>query len=129
MASIVISVAVSGKRVSRINLYLLYLKPEGSSKEHIKNWSRLNQKIYEADPVTCPKCQGRIRILPFIEDPEIIKKILKHLGLWDITALPPPKRANAPPPNIHIDSSNSQIPPSEDYLYCNPNYPLEMSAS
>jgi len=30
---------------------------------------------------------------------------LKDLGLWDITAWHPPKRANAPLPNIHIDSS------------------------
>ena len=30
---------------------------------------------------------------------------LKDLGLWDITAWHPPKRANAPLPNIHIGSS------------------------
>jgi hypothetical protein len=31
------------------------LKPGGSSKEYRKNWSRLIQKIYELDPLTCPK--------------------------------------------------------------------------
>ena len=34
-----------------------------------------------------------------------VKKILKHLGMWAIKARPPPKRANGPPLNIHIDSS------------------------
>jgi len=37
-----------------------------------------------------------MRILAFIEAPEIIEKILKHLGLWEIKERPPP-RANAPP--------------------------------
>jgi hypothetical protein len=27
-----------------------------------------------------------MKILSFIEGPEVIKKILKHLGLWDIKA-------------------------------------------
>jgi len=27
-------------------------------------------------------------IISFIEDPEIVKKILKHLGLWDLKARP-----------------------------------------
>jgi len=26
-----------------------------------KAWARLIQKIYEVDPLTCPKCQGSIR--------------------------------------------------------------------
>ena len=62
---------------------------DGTSKEYRKNWARLIQKIYEVDPLTCPKCKGRMRILAFIEDEEVIKKILKHLGLWDIKARPP----------------------------------------
>ncbi len=33
-----------------------------------------------------------------------VKKILKHLGLWDIKARPPPK-AKAPQTNVHIDNS------------------------
>jgi len=94
------------------------LEPGGSSKEYRKNWARLIQKIYEVDPLTCPKCQGRMRIIAFIEDPEVIKKILKHLDLWNLKSRPPP-RADAPPNNIelHLDYSDSQLPPSYDYLY------------
>ena len=98
------------------------------SKEHRKSWARLIQKIYEVDPLTCPKCQGRMRILAFIEDEEVIKKILKHLGLWEVKARPPP-RVNPSPPNIHIDYSYSQVPTSEDYLYFDPDYPIETYAS
>lgn len=62
------------------------LEPEGSSKEYRKNWARLIQKIYEVDPLMCPKCQGRMKIIGFIEDEEVIEKTLKHLGLWDVKA-------------------------------------------
>jgi hypothetical protein len=40
------------------------------------------KKIYEVDPLTCPKCQGSMKIIAFIEQAEIIEKILKHLRLW-----------------------------------------------
>jgi predicted DNA-binding protein (UPF0278 family) len=30
-----------------------------------------------------------MRIIAFIEDEEVIKKILKHLGLWEAKARPP----------------------------------------
>ena len=53
----------------------------GSSKEFRKNWARLIQKIYEVDPLTCPKCSGKIKIISMIKDEEVIKKGLKHLGL------------------------------------------------
>ncbi len=78
----------------------------------------LIQKIYEVDPLTCPKCQGQMRILSLIEDQEVIKTILKHLGLWLVTRKPQP-RANAPPIEFHIEYSDAQIPPSDEYLYSN----------
>ena len=80
------------------------LEPDGSSREYKRNWARLIQKIYEVDPLTCSKCQGRMRVISVIEQPAIIKKILQHLGLWERKARPPP-RANASPPDVHIDYS------------------------
>ena len=110
------------------NLIPYILEPRGPSKEYRKNWARLIQKIYEVDPLTCPKCHGKMKILSFIEGEEIIKKILKHLGLWDVKQRPPPK-AHAPPPTVHIDYSDSQIPPCEDYLYTDPDDPIEAYTS
>ncbi len=100
------------------------LEPDGSSREYKRNWARLIQKIYETDPLCCPKCQGRMKVISVIEQPEIIKKILKHLGLWVMKARPPPK-TSAPQPNVHIDKSDSQFPPCEDYLFHDPEYPIE----
>ena len=64
-----------------------------------------------------------------IEDSEIVKKILKHLGLWDQKARPPPK-ANSPPmtPEYHIDYTDSQLPVSDSYLYVDPQYPETYTA-
>ncbi|MFP4040391.1 MAG: hypothetical protein ACOCPQ_02325, partial [Desulfosudaceae bacterium] len=62
-----------------------------SNKVFRKSWARLIQKIYEVDPLLCPKCQGPMKIISFIEEQAIIKQILQHLGLWEI-------RNNGPPP-------------------------------
>ena len=103
------------------------LEPEGSSKEYRKNWARLIQKIYEADPLTCPKCQGRMKIISFIEDEEVIEKILKHLGPWDLKARPPP-RAKTPSVTICLDDSDSQIS-SPDSFYAHPDCPMDFYVS
>ena len=76
------------------------LEPDRLSKDYRRNWASLIKK----------------------------KKILKHLDLWHLKARPPP-RANAPPPNVRIDYSDSQVPPCEDYLYTDPNYFIVAYAS
>ena len=53
-------------------------------------WARLIRKVYLADPLTCPKRGGRLRIISFIDNPALIEKILKHLKLWDPPERPPP---------------------------------------
>ena len=85
---------------------------EESSKEYRKNWARLISKIYEVDPLTCPKCHGPIRVISFIEDQDVIKKILKHLGLWEVKPRPPPRIPKAQPTYTEpwIDYSDSQFP-------------------
>jgi len=99
-----------------------------SPKAFRKNWARLIQKIYNVDPLLCPKCLGPMKIISFIDNSEIIKKILKHLGLWEVKQRPPP-RANGPPLNLRIDYADSQIPPCEDDPCCDADYSTEMYAS
>ena len=38
-------------------------------------------------------------------------------------------RPGALEPNVRIDTSDSQVPPCEDHLYCDPEYPIEAYAS
>jgi ribosomal protein S27E len=58
-----------------------------------QTWAMLIQRVYEVDPLACPKCGGRLKVVAFIEPPQadVIEKILRHCGLWN----PPPAR---PPP-------------------------------
>ena len=100
------------------------LESDESSKEYRKNWARLIQKIYEVDPLTCPKCSGKMKVISVIGDEAVTKKILKHLGLWEVKARPPPKASG--PPKIaeyRIDYSTSQLPASDMWLYADPEYP------
>ena len=114
---------IRGKRKKQVQDELIpsILEPEGSSKEYRKNWARLIQKIYEVDPLTCPKCSGAMRVISVIEDEQVIEKILKHLGLWDVKARPPPKKQSKVDETV-IDYSESQILPSDDYLYVDPEH-------
>ena len=45
-------------------------------------WARLIHKVYEVDPLECPKCKGPMRVIALIDDKTVIRKILTHLGLW-----------------------------------------------
>ncbi len=99
------------------------LEPELSPKEFRRNWARLIQKIYEVDPLVYSRCQGSMRVIAFIEDEDVIKKILKHLGLWDIKRKPQPL-ANAPPIDVFPAYDQPPAPTAADYL-TDPDYPVE----
>ena len=64
-----------------------------------------------------------MRIIRFIEDREVIKTILKHLGLWLVKSRPIPK-AHAPPVGYVMDHF-SQLPMNNDHLYRDPDYPWD----
>jgi hypothetical protein len=61
-----------------------------SRKAFRKNWARLIQKIHNVNPLVCSKCMGTMKIISFIEEEQLVKKILKHLDLWDVKRKPPP---------------------------------------
>lgn len=45
-------------------------------------WRELIKKVWEADPLMCPKCSREMRIVSLIDDRRVIERILRHLGLW-----------------------------------------------
>jgi len=51
-------------------------------KKACMKWAQLIKMVYEVDPLTCPKCGGTMKIISFIEQREVIRRILKHCGLW-----------------------------------------------
>ena len=44
-----------------------------------KRWAELLYRIFEVDPLECPRCGAATKILTFIIDPKVIRQILDHL--------------------------------------------------
>ncbi len=60
-------------------------------------WAVLIKAVFEADPLRCPKCGGTMKIVSFIEEDDVIRKILKHCKLWkDPVPRPPPCKTVSP---------------------------------
>ncbi len=49
----------------------------------------LLKKVWDVDALKCPKCGGQMKIISFIEQPFVIRHILKHLDLWEDPRHPP----------------------------------------
>jgi hypothetical protein len=67
----------------------------------------LISKVYQADPLVCRRCGGRLAIVAYITDKVAISRILDHLGL----TLPPQER---PPPRrelvrVPVDEEGREI--------------------
>jgi hypothetical protein len=66
-------------------------------------WALLLKRVFMTDALTCPKCQGRMKILAAITKPEAIRKILDHLG---IPSEPPRRIAARPPPQAELSGTS-----------------------
>jgi len=87
------------------------LEPVAPAQGRGKNsaWARLIQEVYEVDPLQCPECGGRLKVISFITDPEVIRRILEHMVCGSQTPGPCP----GPSPR-HPLSWAGPIPPSDD---------------
>jgi len=56
-------------------------KPElsVSAKQSRAAWARLTMKIYDADPLCCPRCHKTMKVIAVIIDALQVPKILRHL--------------------------------------------------
>jgi hypothetical protein len=55
-----------------------------------RRWAELLQRIFEVDPLKCPRCGGQMKFLAFVLDYEVAHAMLKHLRRagFDPSALP-----------------------------------------
>jgi hypothetical protein len=76
-------------------------------------WARLIHKVYEVDPLACPKCGAPMHVIALIDDATVIRRILEHLGRW--APCQARKNQRAPPADSKgIDGSN---PPVREWTY------------
>ena len=62
-------------------------------------WSRLLMRVLGVDVLTCQKCEGKRRIIAFIQDHATAREILEHLGL---ESTPPPIAPARGPPQHEL---------------------------
>ena len=59
-----------------------------------RGWAEMIRKVYEVDPMVCPKCQGRMKVIAFLTDFSVVDRIINHLKLTFVASnLPPPRIA------------------------------------
>ena len=46
-----------------------------------KGWAAMIRKVYEVDPMICPKCGGTMKVVAFITDYAAVDRIIDHLKL------------------------------------------------
>ena len=71
-----------------------------------------------------------MRVIAVIDDREVIRKILDHLGLWEVMPRPPPLKPKTVTPSAepYVDYSESQVRSSDNALYVDPEYPTDSPA-
>jgi len=50
-------------------------------------WARLIAKVYEVDPMLCPRCRSQMKLIAVITEPLHVLGVLRHLAR---TGKPPP---------------------------------------
>jgi len=65
-------------------------------------WRECIKKIWKDDPLICPECQSEMSIISFIDNPVVIKKILKYLDLWEEEAARDPPQAKIPEEIVYV---------------------------
>jgi hypothetical protein len=74
---------------------LVTVEPEPEAlREAKRRWAQLLRRIFEVDPLACPRCGEEMRIVSFITEPKTIDRILEHLRRRTETSR---RRQRAPP--------------------------------
>ena len=93
----------------------------GPSSGTASSWAALVKRVFEVDPLECPQCGSRMKVISFIErrQRDVVEKILRHCGLWEgplrtlATARSPPKAG---------DSDREPAEPGELQLVLDPEF-------
>ncbi len=65
------------------------------SRSKYYTWAELMKRVFAIDVLVCDRCGGPRKVLKFLTDPVVIRRILVHLGLP--TEAPRLAKARAPP--------------------------------
>ena len=80
-----------------------------------KKWRELIKKVWEVDPMICPKCGKPMKVIALIDEPGAIFDILSYLGLWE--PVNEQTRPRAPPRQDSVAYSSPGEPDQYAILY------------
>jgi hypothetical protein len=81
---------------------------QGQKKRCPPSWARLIHKVYQADPLKCRSCGGKLRVVAYVSDPIAVRRIMQELGLS-------PEQKPKPPPapsevrRVPVDEEGREI--------------------
>jgi hypothetical protein len=77
--------------------------PDGPHRAALRRrWAELIRRVYEVDPLVCPRCGGQMRVIGFITQPELIDRIVDHIRRRDKVSRPA-----RPPPHSSVSVASS----------------------
>ena len=62
------------------------------------SWAKLLRRVLEIEPLACPTCPGKLRILSFITDHAVVDHIIAHLRRTRPGLFPPVRGSPTPTP-------------------------------
>jgi len=60
------------------------------------SWAKLLRRVLEVEPLACPTCPGKLRILSFITDQAVVDHIIAHLRRTRPGLFPPARGSPTP---------------------------------
>ncbi|HWT81081.1 MAG TPA: transposase, partial [Candidatus Methylomirabilis sp.] len=88
------------------------VSPPPPAKLPSKRWRDLILRVWHVDPLRCPVCQNPMRVIALIDNPKVVEKILRHLGVWHD---PPPRPPPAGVPGPYTYEPCADVDPMPDY--------------
>ena len=77
-------------------------RPPAARSTYRLDWAALLKRVFAIDVMVCARCDGPMRVIACLEEPAVVARILRHLGLS--TKPVPPHRAQAPPVTLELFS-------------------------
>jgi len=57
---------------------VLGLIEEGLPPRPFKGWAEMIRKFSDVDPLVCPRCGGRMKVVAFMTEPAVVDRIFRH---------------------------------------------------
>ena len=105
------------RRIAQLRIQFVLGPPccsslQGAEQGNVIEWANLMRRTFDLDVLECPECGGRTKLISLIEKPEVIKKILDHVGLP--SELPAAKAARPPPEDPQLDLFDAPVDSVDD---------------